>query len=168
MIDLELIFDLEGGYSNDKNDPGGPTMYGIIEKVYHRYLKNEGLPLKDVRDITDFEVHKIYEQLYWDPMHLDLLNKDKAVFMFQFGINCGVNKAIMLVQDCLGLKVDGILGPKTAKAINEAPIATLVNVQKSRYDVVIAGNEKLECFRVGWGNRIKRTLQYIHDKKLDA
>ena len=165
MISLDLILQLEGGYSNDENDPGGETMYGIIASEYKKYLEHKGLPSTSVRNITKEQVVEIYNTQYWAPMHLDLLAKDKAIYMFQFGINCGTRKAIMLVQEALGLKADGVIGPKSAAAINKAPMETLVNVQKSRYDVIIAHNEKLEVFRKGWNNRIKDTLLYIKQNK---
>ncbi len=56
----------EGGWSNHPDDPGGATMYGVIQSVYDAYRKRKGLPTRSVRLITRTEALDIYRAEYWE------------------------------------------------------------------------------------------------------
>ena len=78
MDRFEKIFDyllkVEGGYSNDKNDRGGKTKYGIIESEARKYgYKGEmrDMPLDIARDI--------YNKKYYHRNGLDTLKSDKMI-----------------------------------------------------------------------------------------
>lgn len=57
----------EGGWSDHPADPGGKTMYGVTEAVYHAWLRAKGRPTKPVRGITMAEALEIYRDKYWLP-----------------------------------------------------------------------------------------------------
>ncbi|MBE7706425.1 MAG: hypothetical protein E7Z91_04190 [Cyanobacteria bacterium SIG30] len=50
---LQCLFPSEGGYVNDSRDFGGPTNMGVTQNTYNMYRKNQGLPQKDVKQITN-------------------------------------------------------------------------------------------------------------------
>ncbi|WP_263496528.1 MULTISPECIES: glycosyl hydrolase 108 family protein [unclassified Mesorhizobium] len=41
---LAKVLAHEGGYSNNKADPGGPTMKGVTQRVYDGYRQGRGFP----------------------------------------------------------------------------------------------------------------------------
>jgi len=55
MNRFEKIFDyllkVEGGYSDDKNDKGGKTKYGIIEEEARHYLYAIGLLIQEKMEL---------------------------------------------------------------------------------------------------------------------
>jgi len=57
----------EGGYSNDAHDPGGMTMYGIIQREYDLKRRQWGLPTQWVKKIGADEYRTIYFTDYWLP-----------------------------------------------------------------------------------------------------
>lgn len=76
----------EGGWSNHPDDPGGPTMYGVIQKVYDAKRKEWEQPLQSVRLITRDEALRIFREDYWNkvgavalPAGVDLCGYDGAV-----------------------------------------------------------------------------------------
>jgi glycosyl hydrolase family 108 len=55
----------EGGYSNDAHDPGGMTMYGIIQREYDLKRRQWGFPTQWVKKISADEYRTIYYTDYW-------------------------------------------------------------------------------------------------------
>ena len=112
---FQKLMDIEGGYVNDPNDPGGETHYGI-SKTYH--------PDVDIKKLTLQEAMEIYRNEYWLRPGFDkITNIQLAEKVFIFGVNPGVKKAgvnLQLAANVLGgcLEVDGIVGPKTIAFVN--------------------------------------------------
>ena len=52
-------------FSNDRFDPGGKTMCGIIQREYDQYRKHHGLLVQDVRKISKDEGTDIYLNIYY-------------------------------------------------------------------------------------------------------
>ncbi len=90
----------EGGWSDHPADPGGKTMYGVTEAVYHAWLKKHGKAIKPVRNITMGEALEIYRAQYWEPTagrYKLVPGVDLATY--DAGVNAGVSRAIKwLVQ----------------------------------------------------------------------
>ena len=68
---LAITLKWEGGYSNHPDDPGGPTMRGIIQREYDAWRKKLGKSRRSVRQIEESELQAIYRDEYWDAMDCD-------------------------------------------------------------------------------------------------
>jgi len=73
-----LIVGLEGGYSNDPNDPGGETKYGI-SKRYN--------PDVDVKNLTLEGAKQIYLEKYWIPAGCDEAPYPMDICLFDGAVN---------------------------------------------------------------------------------
>lgn len=77
LANLNTIFAFvmreEGGYSNDRYDPGKGTMKGVTQAVYDRWRADAGKAERDVRGITDDEVMAIFRSGYWKAVNADAL-----------------------------------------------------------------------------------------------
>lgn len=63
---VELLFGLEGGYTNHPNDRGGKTNYGVTQDTYNAWRKMNNLPPGSVKtDLTKDEARNIYYNMYW-------------------------------------------------------------------------------------------------------
>jgi len=82
----------EGGYSNHPDDPGGPTMRGIIQREYDAWRAKHGLPPRPVRKIEDNELQDIYRHEYWDALGCDDLPLGVDLCVFDAGVNSGVGR----------------------------------------------------------------------------
>jgi hypothetical protein len=60
---FRYVLDVEGGYSNDAGDPGGPTKYGI-NRYDAPYLRELGVP--SIQSITPDHAKEIYRAKYWN------------------------------------------------------------------------------------------------------
>ena len=103
------------------------TRYGITDEVASEYgykgeIKN--LPLELIKEI--------YKHKYWDALRLDeILSNSVCKELFDSAINVGVSRAGKWLQIALNvfnaggkrwedLYVDGVVGEKTIKIVNEA------------------------------------------------
>ena len=114
---FNYILLVEGSYSNDKNDKGGETKYGIT-KERARECGYKG----NMKDLTKATAQKIYEEKYYKARKLDQVKNDKvALSIFDFSVNAGrygIKKAQEAVNKVYGknvVSVDGAIGPQTLK-----------------------------------------------------
>ena len=75
---FQLTIGLEGAYSNNKNDPGGETNFGI-SKRYH--------PDTDVKNLTPDGAKAIYRQEYWIPAGCDAVPYPLDICLFDSQVN---------------------------------------------------------------------------------
>ena len=153
------IFAVEGEiYTNRRNDRGGPTKFGITLATLRRYRQDDNLQAIDVENLTAPEAKQIYYKLFYVPVGGDEIISDKAsVLMFDVGVNSGDYTAVKMAQKIVNAGIDGVIGPKTIKAINGCDelvfVREFIQAQQIRYiDIVKAHPEQIENLR-GWINR---------------
>lgn len=104
-------------YTNDPDDRGGATNQGITQSTYTHWLKSEGKEDKSVKEITFEEVAWIYKKYYWELGKCSALEKSLGLIHFDTCVNCGVDRAVKLLQAAVSVKQDGKVGPVTLAAI---------------------------------------------------
>lgn len=117
---VEYLKILEGGYVNDPRDSGGETKYGISA------ASNPGV---DIKNLTWEGAKKIYKAKYWDAPKLGLIDDCRIVCrVFEQCVVGGQRVGVRLLQCAYNdlthsgtLAPDGLMGPKTANAINSYP-----------------------------------------------
>jgi lysozyme family protein len=144
--------DIEGRTeTNDPQDPGGRTKYGISSR-YH--------PEVDLDSLTLEKAQEFFRKEYWDKPRIDLISNE--VLAEKVFISCvlpGRSVAIRKLQIActhLGanLDIDGILGPKTAKWINDyRHPSALIEAYKTliNHYFLMLGNER---YVAGWVTRL--------------
>ena len=153
MADFEKAIDKvlinEGGYVDDPNDKGGETKYGISKRSY---------PSVDIKNLTTDEAKAIYKLDYWDRVKGDEIRSDLIAFeLFDTAVNMGVRTASKLIQGCVGVHPDGIIGNKTLEAINSTDEELLLLRFKlakvARYAYITKKRPANRKFLLGWINR---------------
>lgn len=158
---LSIVLKLEGGYADHPKDPGGPTNFGITHSTYHRYLAAKKRPLRPVKDITKDEVAEIYERGYWDAANCNLIDDTHphtAVVLFDAAVNCGTVTAVRMLQDVLGVKIDGMFGKVTLATVKKADDKTLAEYLLARrllyYKRLVERKPSLKIFGLSWAHRL--------------
>jgi len=82
----------EGGWSDHPADPGGKTMYGVTEAVYHAWQRQHGKPIRPVRQITLAEAEQIYFEQYWVPSGGPTLAAGVDLATYDASVNSGVSR----------------------------------------------------------------------------
>lgn len=143
---VEKTLTIEGGFTNNPNDSGGATNYGITLGVMmgmgNNYdLDSDGdIDAEDVRLLTKDEAIGIYKKLYWNGDQLE--SQAVAEKNFDMAVNLGVINSAKLLQKAVlnlgySIVVDGRLGPKSISLINSISesrlITTLCLLQETYY-----------------------------------
>jgi len=150
---IEKVLMWEGGLTDDKNDSGGLTKFGISHTAY---------PNVDIANLTIDEAKKIYKRDYWDKIKGDEIQGQAiAEVIFDFGVNAGVETAVKTAQRICRISDDGVVGDKTISALNnvkESVFMPLFIIERIRHYINICKRKPSQrVFLVGW---IDRTLSY--------
>lgn len=143
----------EGGYSNHPADPGGPTMQGVIQRVYDAWRDRMALPRRPVRQIERREVEAIYRQQYWDAVRGDELPHGVDLAVFDYGVNSGPARAIKALQRLVGATPDGHLGAATLAALARAEPVRLVTDLMAERRRFLRQIRHYPVFAKGWERR---------------
>lgn len=117
---LAKILAEEGGYTDNPLDPGGATNFGITRRTlaaWRTISPWQNLPKSAVKALTKTEATAIYRARYWDRCNADALPVGLDLALFDFAVNSGPQTAIEALQNAVGAKPDGRVGPQTLAAI---------------------------------------------------
>jgi lysozyme family protein len=148
---------------NDPVDSGGATNIGVTIATWRQvgYDKNgDGyIGVDDLKLLTEDDViNRVLKPHYWDKWQADdIQNQSVANILVDWVWGSGVN-GIKIPQRLLGVKADGIVGPKTLAAVNAADSAKLFNDLKAEREAflkrIVARNPSQKKFLRGWMNRL--------------
>lgn len=171
------VIGIEGRYSNDPNDAGGETMFGITIATARSFGYTgpmRSMPLTVAEDI--------YRRGWWDRMRLDevanVAGSRVADELFECEVNLPQGRAASFLQRALNsfnqrgahypdLKVDGDLGPATVSALaafmrrrrvlGETVLLQALNAQQGVYYLERGeARQQNEDFTFGWfANRVR-------------
>lgn len=142
----------EGGakFTDDPNDGGGATKYGISKRAY---------PHLDIRNLSEFQAREIYKRDYWDRVRGDDITSQLiAENVFDTCVNMGVRTGSRLAQIALGIvPADGIIGSESLARINstdeKAFLAAYTIAKVARYTHICNRDRTQQRFLLGWINR---------------
>jgi lysozyme family protein len=152
---IKVVLAHEGGYVNDPNDLGGETNFGISKRSY---------PNVDIKNLTREQAVEIYRRDWWERYkHERIEDIDVATKVFDLAVNMGAVPAHRLLQQAINftegksLAVDGIIGPATLSAVNQADpqqlVQTLRFMAARRYYELAKARPANRGFLLGWLNR---------------
>ena len=146
-------------YENVPGDNGGCTKYGLTLDDLKKYYHDQSKTCADVASLDRPTAGLILKKLYWDLYNADNIpNQSLSMFIPDGALNQGVPTVTKMVQQILGLTVDGVPGPDTSAAIIAADpaklFAALYQKRKQRYDEIVANNPFQQKFYKGWINRL--------------
>ena len=135
---LEWQFELarKKGWSDDPDDPGGKTMIDVTLNAYKTYCKGKGYPVPNGTALKNIQFHEwmeILKTMYWDKMGADNIKSQGIANICVDWLWASGTGMVKNIQKILGVKQDGIVGPKTLAAINGAnPTKLFVNLYNAR------------------------------------
>ena len=146
---IEVVLHHEGGYVNDKDDPGGETNFGIAKRSH---------PDVDIKNLTKDGAKEIYKEHYWDRNKVESLSEELRHIYFDMCVNQGKGRAVKILQRAANakgadLKVDGGLGPKTIGALKGVELQRVRAYRIKYYADLVTRKPDLEKFYYGWFRR---------------
>lgn len=147
---LIRILGHEGGYSED-DKVGGPTKWGISQRAY---------PALDIANLTVADAEYFYRRDYLAPLRADLFDDGVVYQLLDFGVNSGPLTAIKQLQEAIGCKPDGKIGPVTLATLAKYSESDLVMLLiAERLDFMVSLKNWPENSR-GWTRRMAENLRY--------
>ena len=126
---IDHIFAREGGgtYTNRPVDHGGPTRWGITCQILAAW-RGHTVSADDVKALTEPEAREVTFELFIRRPGFNRID-DPAIreAVVDFAFLFGQDDAIPALQRLAGTAMDGVLGPKTAAAVNALEARAVVN-----------------------------------------
>ena len=150
-----IVLKWEGGYAGDI-DGMICTMKGVTLATFRKYF-GKSKNCNDLRNISDAQWDTIFIQGFWNRWSGDAIKSQSiANLLVEWVWTSGVY-GIKFPQRVLGVKDDGVVGPRTIAAINNYPnqkelFQKLWNRRKKHFESIATGNKKK--FLIGWLNRL--------------
>lgn len=124
----EAIVAREGGFVNDRDDPGGATKYGVTIGTMKRLgldLNGDGqVNVADVRALTREQAKAIFLKEYFEKPRISELPEALQASVFDMAVNSGKASVEilqrLLTQMGFSTGVDGVIGPQTIAACGAA------------------------------------------------
>lgn len=167
---INNVIGREGGYTNNPDDRGSETIWGITVAVARAYGY-----AGDMREMPRATAFLIYQQRYWtEPKFNQVaqLNQTIAEELLDTGVNMGQATAVRFLQRALNVLnnrakswpdvvVDGVLGPLTLTCLKTylddrgeygvTVLMRMLNAQQTvRYMEIAERDKAQEEFMYGW------------------
>lgn len=141
----------EGKYSNHPKDRGGPTCWGITERVArsHGYVgAMEDLPVDTAK--------QIYFSDYWSLVQFPTFPEEVRYPLFDAAVNSGVEHSVKWLQQAARVTADGVVGPITKAAVKALPGYVLMTRMLGYRLQYLSTLPDWPAFGRGWANRIAK------------
>ena len=162
---IDGILKREGGFVNHPADRGGPTKFGITQATLASYWGHPAT-MSDVQALDEATARQIYRSRFitgpgFHTIHDDALRS----LVVDMSVNHGPGKATRMLQEVLGVEVDGTFGPQTAAALVAAdPFKIRVKLTADRvrfYGHLISLDPSQAIFAAGWCNRAAEFVEAL-------
>jgi lysozyme family protein len=140
-----VVLGLEGVYSDDPQDSGAETKWGIAR------AKHPEIPADTWSNFTLADALAVYRLRYWSPHRLDEAPWPWALAIFDGEVSQG--SVIGLAQNALGIPVDGIVGPQTLRAMNVAS-SELLDIFFAGRAIAYVQLKQFPVYGRGWLKRL--------------
>lgn len=164
----------EGGFTDNRNDPGGATNYGVSL----RWLKQVGpdaggdidgdgdVDVADIKALTREGAARLFKEKFWDRYGLDHFSDGLALVLYDAIVNTGPAQGVIFAQRAYNaleprekaLEVDGVIGPKTTAAFDEygdtpSFLKACIDQRDKFYMNLARSKSGYQVFLKGWLNR---------------
>lgn len=160
---LRRIVGHEGGLSLDPKDRGnwtGRAMGSGQLKGTKWGISAASYPDLDIQALTIDDAEGIYRRDFLDIIKADRYEDGVAFQLLDFAVNSGPQAALRAIQQAINVKVDGIIGPVTLKALDgytEAQLIMLLLSERLRY---MSNAVTWNIHGRGWVRRIAEDLEF--------
>lgn len=156
---IAFVLKQEGGYSNDPQDPGGPTNYGITIIDARKYWKADA-SASDVKSMPLSVARDIYQSKYWQVVAGPLLPAGLDLCTFDSAVNSGTGRADKWLAKAIGSPLKSY--PELARL---APSVNQDAAIDKYCDTRLSFLHSLKTwghFGAGWGKRVASLRATAH------
>ncbi|EKF9168682.1 TPA: glycoside hydrolase family 108 protein [Vibrio cholerae] len=165
MFDVvfERLMPHEGGFQCDPKDRGNWTggRVGVGDlKGTNRGIAAMTYPHLDIKNLSYEQVKAIYFEDWWQALGMARFRPAMQYQLFDAAVQHGWHRAVKMLQNAVGEKPDGIIGPKTLLATQTMDLNDLlmryIAYRITFYTKVSTFNE----YGRGWMRRVAQCLLF--------
>ena len=156
-VALQHVLKSEGGFVNHPSDPGGMTNLGVTARTWEDWVGHAPSE-KEMRALTAKDVAPLYKRKFWDAIKGDDLPAGVDYCVFDCAVNSGPGRAAKMLQEVVGVKPDGGIGPVTLAAVKSLDPVELISKYADKRLQFWQGLSTFSTFGKGWtrrGNEVK-------------
>ncbi len=138
------------------HDAGGATSWGVTLATFAAWRAKSGLrgtTAEDLGAATQDELATLIRSEYWNAVQGDHLPLGADLLVFDFGFVSGSGRSARILQQVLGVAVDGQLGPHTLAAAQACDRVDLIRRLAAAHEAFYRGLRDFAYFGRGWTNR---------------
>ena len=150
---LDFVLKYEGGFSDNKNDPGGATNRGVTQATLSAW-RGHHVTINDVQSLTLDEASEIYRKQYWNLINGDQLPVGVDLAVLDYAVNSGVSRAIKALQAAVNIDQDGHLGLQTMDKVSQYHPEAIIDKICARRLSFLENLKAWRFFGKGWGARV--------------
>lgn len=128
----DRVLKAEGGWSNDPDDKGGLTRFGISQAAY---------PKLDLSTLTEQDALNLYKKDYWDRIGAEDLPPEIRAVAFDSAINHGAGWTRKALRQ---LQAEG------------GGLEEFIAMRERKYSDIVAADPSQKKFLQGWLNRLNK------------
>lgn len=151
---IAFVLNWEGGLSEDPQDAGHVTNFGISKAAY---------PNVDIHGLTQDKAIEIYRTDYWFRYRCGELPAQLAIILFDSAVNQGPGTAIRALQESLHVRADGAIGAETIAAAQRSNLRATVPEFIAQRAFHYSLNRDVAHFGLGWFRRLAACQQLTQD-----
>jgi lysozyme family protein len=156
-----MIDKYEGKYGWDKNDPGGPTNFGVtcfdLAEERHQPMTTMAAWVQPVHDMPRSEAEAIYHTKYAAHIRFDELGPGKDTVLLDYDVNSGIGRPIRVARALLKQPGNNVMDNSLVLAINVADpnwFIDAVCTERLHFMHQIRGGSAWTHYGKGWGARV--------------
>lgn len=158
---VAFVLDHEGGSSDDPDDPGEATNFGISFRFYKKI--SPAATKADILGLTREQAVEIYMKYFWLGPGCDKMPPALGFIAFDACVNQGNARAIMMLQRAMRLPVqtiDGVYGPATDKAAQKLYSPALLSEYSAQRGQAYGVAGGFRRYGLGWMRRLIEAHSY--------
>ena len=153
---IDRLIQREGGFADHRDDKGGPTRFGITKRTLSEW-RGYDVSRAQVQTLHIDEAREIYARQYLEPFAA-VTDGPLKELLVDTAVHSGPGKAKRLLQEALGVEVDGVIGLDTIGELAHADFVRVYrDVLRARLRFIgkiLTRDVTQATFAAGWLNRI--------------
>ena len=150
---LHLTLTFEGGFTQNRFDPGGATNKGITLRTFS-FFKKRPVSRVELIAISQSDVESIYKEIFWNPIRGDELPAGVDAVLFDYAVNSGPQHAIRALQYCLNIKSTGRFDDALLHLIHQTQPVQLIASLSLQRKGFMERLRQFTIFKKGWLSRV--------------
>lgn len=155
---LQFTLTEEGGYNDYHWDE--ITNLGVTIDTWQDWVKRP-VTKEEMKKLTPEMVAPLYQQRYWNKAQCSELPDGLDICTFDCAVNSGVYRAVILLQRCVNVLADGLIGQQTLNAIQSKRLPSLIEQYLDARLQFLKGLSKWAQAGKGWSNRLRRLKAFV-------